>query len=575
MPSKTLLLVLLCVPWSAISQSLIPSGFEAWPVPIEKRVFPGSFSRETANRVVRLVGCRNEVVSAQFATRNDRTSRLSYRLSSLHGDHNAEIPIDALQMRYGMYLPVDETAQYTADPLVDLKTQALPANVALPLWLTLRIPRSIRAGRYRGTLTLSADERSLDFSLDLEVLQATLPDAPDYSFYLNLWQDPNGVARAHKVKLWSEEHWRLLSLYGENLADHGEKSIMTAVIHDPWNAQTGYEFPTMVEWKYPGEWKTKEASGFQWDFTLFDRYVNLMITAGVKAKIDIYAMVKGPGPTPDASIRYFDTRAQIYRTEPLKVGDPKWREAWTVFLPALKAHLIEKGWWQIAYLGFDEKPKDLMDQLVEFISRAGPDFKLVMSGGHASEGAGREVVVHWDELGGERWEKELAPIAQKMREKGQLISFYTACEPHFPNLFLYSSLRESRMFPWVAWKYDLSGYTRWAVNAFPDNVFTQPNFKWHSGDMYFLYPGETGPLDGMRFELLRQGIQDYEALRIAHEMASFWGRADLLKMLDGAVAMATMLDSCRDIPLVEEARNIVNEVIRQSGSPDEMGKKSR
>jgi len=79
----------------------------------------------------------------------------------------------------------------------------------------------------------------------------------------------------------------------------------------------------------------------------------------------------------------------------------------------------------------------------------------------------------------------------------------------------------------------------------------------------------------MRFELLRQGIQDYEALCIAHEMASFWGRADLLKMLDGAVAMATMLDSCRDIPLVEEARNIVNEVIRQSGSPDEMGKRVR
>ena len=131
------------------------------------------------------------------------------------------------------------------------------------------------------------------------------------------------------------------------------------------------------------------------------------------------------------------------------------------------------------------------------------------------------------------------------------------------------------MLPWIAWKYNLSGYTRWAVNAFPDDVWKQPNFKWHSGDMYFQYPGEKGPLDGMRWELLRQGIQDYEALRIAHEMASFWGRADLLKMLDGAVEMATILDSCRDIPLVQEARNIVNQVIRQSGSPDEMGKKTR
>jgi hypothetical protein len=572
---KAFFLILLCSPWNAVSQSLVPSGFEAWPVPIEKRVFPGSFSRESGSRTIKLVGCRNEVVSAQLASRSDKSSRLGYQLSPLGGSQNLEIPVDAQQLRFGMYLPVDETSQYTADPLLDSKTQTLPANVVLPLWFTVHIPKSIRAGRYQGTLNLSADDHSVKFSLDLEVLEATLPDPPDYSFYLNLWQDPNGVARAHKVKLWSEEHWHLLALYAENLAQHGEKSIMTSVVHDPWNAQTGYEFPTMVEWKYPGEWKSNAATAFQWDFALFDRYVSLMTAAGVKTKIDMYAMVKGPGPTPDASIRYFDIRAKTYRTESLRVGDPKWREAWTVFLPALKSHLIEKGWWQIAYLGFDEKPKELMDQLFDFVSRAGPDFKLVMSGGHVREGAGHEVVIYWDELGSEKWEKELAPMVKRMREKGQIISFYTACEPRFPNLFLYSSLRESRMLPWFAWKYDLSGYTRWAVNAFPEDVWSQPNFKWHSGDMYFLYPGERGPLDGMRFELLRQGIQDYEALRIAHEMASFWGRTDLLKMLDGAVAMATTLDSCRDIPLVQEARNIVNEVIRQSGSPDEMGKKAR
>ena len=575
MSAKVLFFILVCIPCSATSQSLIPAGFEAWPVAIEMRVFPGSFSRSTTSHVINLAGCRNEVVSAQLATRNDKTSRLRYRLSPLQGNQEVGIPVDALKLRYGIYLPVDETAQYTADPLLDSDTQTLPANVVLPLWLTVRIPKLIRAGHYRGTLTLSADDRSLEFSLDLEVLNATLPDPPNNSFYLNLWQDPNGVARGHKVKLWSEEHWRLLSLYAENLASHGEKSITTSVIHDPWNSQTGYEFPTMVEWRYPGEWKGNDASAFQWDFALFDRYVSLMMTAGIKTKIDIYAMVKGPGPTPDASIRYFDTHAKTFRTESLKVGDPKWREAWTVFLPTLKAHLIEKEWWQIAYLGFDEKPKELMDQLSDFVGKAGPDFKLVMSGGHASEGAGREVVVYWDELGGEKWDREFAPIAKKMMENRQLVSFYTACEPRFPNLFLYSSLREPRMLPWFAWKYGLNGYTRWAVNAFPDNVFNQPNFKWHSGDMYLLYPGERGPLDGMRFELLRQGIQDYEALRIAQEMASFWGRTDLLKMLDGAVAMATMQDSCRDIPRVEEARNIVNEVIRQSGSPDEMGKKER
>jgi Domain of unknown function (DUF4091)/Family of unknown function (DUF6067) len=572
---RCLLVALLCCSYNALAQSLTPAGFEAWPVPIEKRIFSGSFTRNAANRTIKLVGCRNEYVSAQIACRNDKSSQLDTSTSTLRGTKGGEIPPGAIQARFGAFLPVDETGQYTADPLLESKSYSLPANLVQPLWITIHIPKTLKADSYLGAVTLKTDNDSLEFPVELEVLDATLPDPPDYSFYLNIWQDPNGVARAHKVELWSEEHWRLLSLYGENLASHGEKSIMTSIIHDPWNAQTGYEFPTMVEWRYPGEWKPGGTSAFKWDFTLFDRYVSTLMNAGVRQKIDMYAMVKGPGPTADASIRYLDTKAKTYRTEPLKVGDPKWREAWTVFLPALKAHLLEKGWWNIAYLGFDEKPKEIMDQLFQFVGQASPDFKLVMSGGHAREGAGHEVVIYWDELGTERWRKELAPMVERTRTNGQLVSFYTACEPRFPNLFLYSSLREARMLPWIAWKYNLSGYTRWAVNAYPEDVWSQPNFKWHSGDMYLLYPGEKGPLDGMRWEVLRQGIEDYEALRIAHEMASFWGRKDLLKMLDSAVEMATILDSCRTIPPVQEARNIVNEVIRQSGSPDEMGKKSR
>jgi hypothetical protein len=572
---RILIIVLFCSGYNALAQSLTPSGFEAWLVSIEKRIFSGNFTRDAENRTIKLVGCRNEYVSAQISCRNDRSSQLEASASSLRGSKGGEFPPAAVQVRFGAFLPVDETGQYTADPLLESKSQPLPANLVQPLWITIHVPKILKSDKYLGTLTLKADNRSLDFPMELEVLDATLPDPPDYSFYLNIWQDPHGVARAHKVDLWSDEHWRLLSLYGENLASHGEKSIMTSIIHDPWKAQTGYEFPGMVEWRFPGEWRPGGASAFKWDFTLFDRYVNTMMSAGVKGKIDMYAMVKGPGPSPDASIRYFDTKIKAYRTEVMNVGDPKWREAWTAFLPALKAHLLEKRWWSVAYLGFDEKPKEIMYQLFEFIGQAGPDYKLVMSGGHAREGPGHEVVIHWDELGTERWVKELAPMVERTRTSGQLVSFYTACEPRFPNLFLYSSLREARMLPWIAWKYNLSGYTRWAVNAFPENVWNQPNFKWHSGDMYLLYPGEKGPLDGMRWEVLRQGIQDYEALRIAHEMASFWGRKDLLKLLDSAVEMATILDSCRTIPPVQDARNIVNEVIRQSGSPDEMGKKSR
>jgi hypothetical protein len=67
----------------------------------------------------------------------------------------------------------------------------------------------------------------------------------------------------------------------------------------------------------------------------------------------------------------------------------------------------------------------------------------------------------------------------------------------------------------------------------------------------------------MRWELLRQGIQDYEALRIAWELAEKAGRKDLLDKLRRAVRTGTIIDSCSWIPYIEQARAVVNEVIRE------------
>ena len=120
--------------------------------------------------------------------------------------------------------------------------------------------------------------------------------------------------------------------------------------------------------------------------------------------------------------------------------------------------------------------------------------------------------------------------------------------------------------PWLAWKYGLDGYLRWAVNIYPEDIWNQPLFTWPSGDMFFVYPGQEGPLDSMRWELLRQGIQDYEALRIAWETAGKAGRQDLLDKLRRAVQAGTIIDSCQWIPYLEEARQLVNEVIRELGT---------
>jgi len=542
-------------------------SFEAWAAPIEVRTYRGAFTREPGRRVISLAGLSGEVLSAQVVVKSDQD--IKGLKAQVYGPEGEEIPEGLARVRFGAFVPVDETMTLTAEPLLELDSIDVPANLAQPVWLTINLPRDVPTGTYSGELVLSASSGGrADFTVTVEVLPATLPDPPDWSFYLNIWQDPSGVARAYDVKVWSEEHWRLLELYAKNFAAHGMKSIMTSICYDPWKSQSGYPFDTMVEWKYPGELKRGQAGKFEWDFTNFDRYVELMMAAGVRDKIDMYALVMGPGSTLDANIRYLDTTTGEHRTAEMKVGEPLWREVWKAFLPVLREHLKEKGWFDRALLGFDEKPEKIMKLIFDFIVAEAADFKVASSGGYPGDRRkmGDEIVFHIDDLLDRRRWSEIEPIVRMMHgDSDKFITWYTACMPHYPNTFLFSSLRESRLIGWLTWKYGFDGYTRWAVNAYPEDVWNQPLFKWPSGDMFFLWPGKEGPLDSMRWELLRQGIQDYEALRIAWEMAEKAGRKDLLDKLRGAVRTGTIIDSCRWIPYIEQARAVVNEVIRELG----------
>ena len=291
------------------------------------------------------------------------------------------------------------------------------------------------------------------------------------------------------------------------------------------------------------------------------------MAAGVDEKIDCFSMVHGPWINVNAGIRYLDTAAGEYRNITTKIGEPAWKDAWRAFLPAFEKHLKEKGWFEITYLAFDEKPEKEMRVIYDYLAGTAPWFKVSIAGGYPGDERKRsdEVILHVNDLLEEKAWEESRPLVELMRAEGRYISFYTACEPYRPNVFLFSELRDARLLPWLAPKYNLSGYLRWAVAAFPEDVWTQPNYKWHSGDMYFVYPGPDGPLDGMRWEVFRQGLQDCEALRIAREMAQKAGRADLLEKLDRAVGEATILNSCAEIPLVSVARDMVNEVIRELG----------
>lgn len=545
--------------------------FEAWTVPVEIRVSRAAFSPRPDAGTIELEGLAGEVLSAQVAVRSNRDiERLSASLRDLSSpDGKGSIPAAAGRVRYGGFVPVVETMTLTADPLLEDRSIDVPANLAQPVWITLALPRDARPGRYEGKLELSSSSgQSAAFDLSVEVLPAVLPEPSEWKFMLFMWQDPTAVAKAYGLEVWSEEHWRILERCAANYYAHGIKSITTHIIYDPWNGVRGWGSDQMVEWKYPGEVKAGGADKWEWDFAVFDRYVQMMMDAGIREKIDMYAMVMGPWIIPDAHIRYLDTATGEYRTVRQNVGELLWREAWRAFLPVLRDHLKEKGWFDRAVLGFDEKPKEIMQLIFAFVDSVAPDFRLSQAGGYAGDDKrrGEELVLHMESFQDPiRW-AELKPVVERLKQDPHgYATFYTACVPWYPNTFLFSQLRESRLMPWIARRYGFEGYSRWAVDLFPEDVWNRPRFTWSSGDMFFVWPGPEGPLDSMRWELLRQGIQDYEALEIAAGMARRAGRQDLIDKLEQAVDRGSVIDNCGEIPLIEQSRRQVNEVIVELG----------
>jgi hypothetical protein len=162
-------------------------------------------------------------------------------------------------------------------------------------------------------------------------------------------------------------------------------------------------------------------------------------------------------------------------------------------------------------VGLDEISTEDLDKIVPVFQRIAPDLKLMVSGGDEKgkyADFSPETAFHYGFI-----ESEVPlPDTRKRRSEGKRSLLYTAFSPLYPNTFIFSQPLESRMLPWLVWRHDFDGYIRWAWNFWVDGFWEQPRYKWRSGDMFFVYPGEEGPLDSIRTEMLLKGAQDYECL---------------------------------------------------------------
>jgi hypothetical protein len=455
---------------------------------------------------------------------------------------------DIFEPGCGYRKPEDFPVSLSPDMLDTLKYFNLEANTVCPVWLSFDIPSDAKPGVYSGTLTIQAHkQKTQTLNITLEVLPQTLPAPKDWKFHLDLWQHSAAVARINKVKPWSEKHWELLKNEMKPLADAGQKVITATLNKDPWNHQCYDAYEDMIVW-------TKNADGsWTYDYSVFDRWVELMMRLGVTKMINCYSMLPW-----NNELRYYDAASEKHVDISAKPDSKEFAELWTPFLTNFRKHLDKKGWLNITNIAMDERLPQDMKAALGLLQNVAPEFGVSLADNQKSYRQYpflKDICVAFGETFDE------VDLAYR-RQNGLISTYYVCCSDKFPNVFTFSDPAEATYIAWYAVAAGLDGFLRWAYNSWVENPVADSRFRtWPAGDTYIVYPNNRSSI---RFERLREGIQDAEKIRLLREQFTKTGARDKLSKLNEAVEKFN-IHSAPSIPcsdMLHAAKKVLQELGR-------------
>ena len=478
--------------------------------------------------IMNLTGWMGEKLSAQFVISTNRDMKnVSVEVSDILAK-NYKISKWNTERGFVRYVMTDElnkdgkggcgrrpnSAEWDSTLVADVIDHVTPtlnikANTTQPVWVSVKVPReNIIKGIYRGTVTVKEDGKVLaELPLTVTVKNHVLPAPKDWAFHLDLWQNPYAVSRYYNVEPFSKEHFDLMRPIMKRYADAGGKVITASIMHKPWNGQTFDPFESMVTWM-------KKADGTWWfDYTVFDKWVEFMMSLGIKKEIGCFSMVPWR-----LSFQYFDQASNQFKYFTGKPGEPEYEEFWTRMLKSFALHLKEKGWFDITHIAMDERSMKDMLATIAVIKKADKDFKISLAGSYHKELL--EPLNDYCVTMAETFSPE--EIAAR-RAKGMTTTYYTCCAEARPNTFTFSPPAEAEYLGWFAAKAGVDGYLRWALNSWVEKPLHDSRFtNWAAGDTYILYPDAR---TSIRFERLIEGIQAYEKIRILRNATDKRGRS--------------------------------------------------
>lgn len=536
----------------------IAAGLQAAVTSTNIRYVKSEIPKITAQNKWKGTAWKGERLSAQLVLwSNDSLTKVNTNFSEFKSESGQILASSIAEINFVKYVITDEfadgcgyrkpenfAASLAADPLDPVNSYTIKAQETRPIWVTLNIPSNAEPATYKSIFTIEIEgQETKEIEFSIKVIDKVLPPASDWKFHLDLWQNPYAVARFHNVTPWSVEHWNLLKPIMKRLADAGQKVITVSLNKRPWGGQTFDQFESMIEWKKNAD------NTWSYNYTIFDQWVQMMMDLGIKNQISCYSMVPWGN-----EFYYFDD----VQNKEIKIkaapGTKEYEELWVPFLVQFKAHLEQKGWNTITRIAMDERGPKEMKAMLEILNEHAPEFGVSFADNHKSYKLYPEELKDMSVAFGHPVDEE--DLIQRKNNK-YISTHYVCCTDKFPNTFTFSPPAEGVFIGWYTMAAGFDGFLRWAYNSWTENPLEDSRFRaWPAGDTYIVYPNNRSSI---RFETLREGIQDAEKIRILREYFSKKEMLDELDSLNKLVAQFNRTINSDNLEaLLKDSKNKLN-----------------
>jgi len=383
-----------------------------------------------------------------------------------------------------------------------------------PIWVDLIVPKDAKGGKYTGAITVTQHGKKIEtIAVELDVYHFSLPDETPLITYMNVSRGQ--LAGFYRQPSDSEEIEKLTQMYYDKLYENRM---------EPW-------FNDMLVPKV----ELKEGK-VEVTFN-HERYLYYMNTLKTKRVL-------------------FNTMPGIFRREnALTPFTPECDAIVKSYLKQVEDYFTKNGWHdRLVFNSPIDEPRGLEEYedtrkwatLVKESTKGVPFLVTrtpVPPKANPEWGSFQGYVSNFSIHGNHLNDPDVKRVIREEKAKGGELTWYVSCDQVYPqpNWFIDAPAMDMLMLAWITARYEMHGMLYWAMNYWSQTVNPWINANtflsgylcsngWVlNGEGTVFYPGNfvrrytdqpdvEGPVSSIRFELLREGIEDYVYLSMIEKL---------------------------------------------------------